>query len=84
MCTLPLLAGENVGHAFVVPTVASSVDGVVVRVGTDYGRASADLFTTRGGRLVRAEGYLPHPERFAALGMNLAELLGPTAGRRSA
>src|SRR5881227_3929590 len=29
MCTLPLLAGENVGHAFVVPTVASSVDIVV-------------------------------------------------------
>jgi pilus assembly protein CpaF len=29
MCTLPLLAGENVGHNFVVPTVASSVDLVV-------------------------------------------------------
>ncbi len=29
MCTLPLLAGENVGHAFVVPTVAACVDLVV-------------------------------------------------------
>jgi len=29
LCTLPLLAGENVGHAFVVPTVAASVDLVV-------------------------------------------------------
>lgn len=29
LCTLPLLAGENVGHAFVVPTVASAVDLVV-------------------------------------------------------
>jgi pilus assembly protein CpaF len=29
LCTLPLLAGENVSHAFVVPTVASSVDLVV-------------------------------------------------------
>src|ERR671927_191041 len=29
VCTLPLLAGENIGHAFVVPTVASSVDLVV-------------------------------------------------------
>jgi pilus assembly protein CpaF len=29
MCTLPLLAGENVSAAFVVPTVASSVDLVV-------------------------------------------------------
>ena len=29
MCTLPLLAGENIGAGFVVPTVASSVDLVV-------------------------------------------------------
>lgn len=29
MCTLPLLAGENIGSAFVVPTVASSIDIVV-------------------------------------------------------
>jgi pilus assembly protein CpaF len=29
MCTLPLLAGENVGSRFVVPTVAGSVDLVV-------------------------------------------------------
>src|SRR3954462_731157 len=34
MCTLPLLAGENIGHAFVVPTVAASVD-LVVHVGSD-------------------------------------------------
>lgn len=29
MCTLPLLAGDNVGSRFVVPTVASAVDLVV-------------------------------------------------------
>ena len=29
MCTLPLLAGENVGSRFVVPTVAGSIDLVV-------------------------------------------------------
>ncbi len=29
MCTLPLLAGENVSASFVVPTVASSIDLVV-------------------------------------------------------
>ena len=29
MCTLPLLAGENVGSRFVVPTVAGSIDIVV-------------------------------------------------------
>ncbi|GAB3350006.1 CpaF family protein [Modestobacter lapidis] len=97
MCTLPLLAGENIGHAFVVPTVASSVD-LVVHVGTDPsghrrvrevvalpGRTegsvveTADLFTTRDGRLVRADGYPPHPDRFAALGLDLAGLLGAPA-----
>jgi len=36
MCTLPLLAGENVSAAFVVPTVATSVD-LVVHLGTDAG-----------------------------------------------
>ncbi len=34
LCTLPLLAGENVSHAFVVPTVAASVD-LVIHVGSD-------------------------------------------------
>jgi pilus assembly protein CpaF len=34
MCTLPLLAGENIGARFVVPTVASSVD-LVVHVSID-------------------------------------------------
>ena len=34
MCTLPLLAGENVSSRFVVPTVASSVD-LVMHLGID-------------------------------------------------
>jgi pilus assembly protein CpaF len=34
MCTLPLLAGENISARFVVPTVAASVD-VVVHLGID-------------------------------------------------
>ncbi|MFY0407577.1 CpaF family protein [Solicola sp. PLA-1-18] len=42
MCTLPLLAGENIGSRFVVPTVASSVD-LVVHVAMD----------ARGHRTVR-------------------------------
>lgn len=29
MCTLPLLAGENIGSRFVVPTVAGCIDLVV-------------------------------------------------------
>jgi pilus assembly protein CpaF len=100
MCTLPLLAGENVGHDFVVPTVATSVDLVIhlcrdvrghrrVReVAAVSGRVEAgvvevaDLFVTDGDRLVRASGWPPHPERFAAAGSDLAELLGPAGERR--
>ena len=36
LCTLPLLAGENISARFVVPTVASSVD-IVVHVGVEVG-----------------------------------------------
>ena len=35
MCTLPLLAGENVSPRFVVPTVASSID-VVVHIALEH------------------------------------------------
>ncbi|MEA2484340.1 MAG: pilus assembly protein CpaF [Thermoleophilaceae bacterium] len=93
MCTLPLLAGENVGHGFVVPTVASCVD-LVVHIAKDGqghrrvreivavpGRVegdvveTADVFTNRGGRLVRADGYPPHAERFEWVGADLPRLL---------
>lgn len=98
MCTLPLLAGENIGTAFVVPTVAASVD-LVVHVATDAsghrrvreivalpGRAengvieTADVFASRDGTLVRADGYPPHPDRFAAAGFDLPGLLGNPPG----
>ena len=59
MCTLPLLAGENVSDRFVVPTVASAIDLVVhldldVRTGTRRvreivgvnGRAEAGVIET--------------------------------------
>jgi pilus assembly protein CpaF len=94
MCTLPLLAGENIGTSFVVPTVAASVD-LVVHVGTDAdgrrrvreivalpGRVeggvveTADVFSSRDGRLVRADGFPPHAERFARAGIDLPALLG--------
>ena len=93
LCTLPLLAGENVGSRFVVPTVASSIDLVVhaalERDGTRRvreiaavpGRVEGDvvemaeIFTTRGGELVRAEGFPPHPERFERAGYDVAALL---------
>jgi pilus assembly protein CpaF len=97
LCTLPLLAGENVGHSFVVPTVAASVD-IVVHTKTDAqgrrrvgevvaipGRVESggdrgvieveDIFVTRAGRLVRADGFPPHADRFEAAGFDLARLL---------
>jgi pilus assembly protein CpaF len=95
MCTLPLLAGENVGHAFVVPTVAGCIDLVVhIAVERDGRRAvreivaipgrvegdvveTADVFTTRGDVLVRADGWPPHPERFDRAGYDLPRLLSP-------
>ncbi len=97
MCTLPLLAGENIGSRFVVPTVAGAVD-LVVHLGTDAsgarrvreivaipGRAEngiveiEQLFITRDDRLIRAEGYPPHRDRFERVGIDLGALL---SGRR--
>jgi pilus assembly protein CpaF len=93
MCTLPLLAGENVSARFVVPTVAASID-VVVHLALDAGgrRAvrevvavpgrvegdvveTADVFTTRRGELVRADGFPPHLDRFDLVGVDLPRLL---------
>jgi pilus assembly protein CpaF len=95
LCTLPLLAGENVTTAFVVPTVSACVDllvhleldghgrrrvrEVVAVTGRTEGGAveTAELYTSRGGRLVRAEGFPPHRDRFARAGYDLATLLAP-------
>ena len=92
LCTLPLLAGENVTHAFVVPTVAASVDLVVhlarsgghrrvTEIVAVPGRTegdiveTADIFTTRDGELVRADGWPPHIERFERVGIDVVALL---------
>lgn len=97
MCTLPLLAGENVGSRFVVPTVASSID-IVVHAALERdgvrrvrevvalpGRVEndiveiADIFTQRSGRLVRAQGFPPHVDRFERAGYDVARLLAGSA-----
>ena len=53
MCTLPLLAGENISARFVVPTVASSVDLVVhLGLGYDGKRAVQEIVAVPG----RVEG----------------------------
>ena len=99
MCTLPLLAGENVGSRFVVPTVAGCID-LVVHLALDAdgrrrvrevvavpGRVeedvveAADIFTTRHGELVRADGYPPHLDRFERIGVDVAALLAGESGR---
>src|SRR3954451_2980557 len=66
MCTLPLLAGENIGTAFVVPTVAASVD-LVVHVGTDAdGRRRVREIVALPGR---AEGGVFEPTVAFATGV---------------
>jgi pilus assembly protein CpaF len=93
MCTLPLLAGENVSARFVVPTVASSID-LVVQIQLDGdgrrrvheiiavpGRVegdvieTAEIFAWRGDRVVRANGFPPHLERYQRAGIDIASLL---------
>ena len=49
LCTLPLLAGENVSDRFVVPTVASAVD-LVVHLDLDGRRSTARAGDRRGAR----------------------------------
>jgi pilus assembly protein CpaF len=49
MCTLPLLAGDNIGSRFVVPTVAASVDLVVhTGLGADGTRAVREIVAVTG------------------------------------
>jgi len=93
LCTLPLLAGENVTDSFVVPTVASCID-LVVQIGVEPngsrrvreivslpGRVEGavveteDIFRSIKGKLVRAQGYPPHEERFVQQGIDLAAVL---------
>lgn len=49
MCTLPLLAGDNIGSRFVVPTVGASVD-LVVHTGLDHdgSRAVREIVAVTG------------------------------------
>jgi len=50
LATLPLLAGENVSHAFVLPTVASSID-LIVHLDQARGRRSTAHILGVTGRL---------------------------------
>src|SRR4029453_2830184 len=73
MCTLPLLAGEDIGARFLLPTVARWVGfgadwrrrvREIVAVGgriEDHIIETETLFQSPDGQLVRAGGQLPHP-----------------------
>jgi pilus assembly protein CpaF len=50
LVTLPLLAGENVTHAFIVPTVASSID-LVVHLSLSGGRRFTSEIRAVSGRV---------------------------------
>jgi pilus assembly protein CpaF len=75
LMTLPLLAGENVSHLFVVPTVATSID-LIVHLANHRGRrrvmqvlgvtgrvegdrAETVSLWTRSGEALKATGHLP-------------------------
>lgn len=51
LCTLPLLAGENVSANFVIPTVASAVDLVVHLTLDQHGRRSTAEIVALTGRV---------------------------------
>lgn len=53
LCTLPLLAGENVSTSFVTPTVATSVDVVVHVTKEPSGRRRVTEIAALSGRCER-------------------------------
>ena len=53
-----------------IVAVPGRVEGDVVEV--------AGLFHSKGGKLLRDNGFPPHVERFADQGFDLGELLAPT------
>lgn len=97
LCTLPLLAGENVSASFVVPTVAGAID-LVVHLDMARGGArsvreiiavpgrvedgiveTSSIFRTGARGLERADGFPPHREKYANIGVDVAALLAGSA-----
>ena len=44
---------------------------------------TSDIFHSRDGVLVRADGFPPHADRFARIGVDLVSVLGPSADEPS-
>jgi len=51
LTTLPLLAGENVSHRFILPTVAATIDLIVFLRGDGWGRRRVDEVLAVTGRV---------------------------------
>src|SRR3954470_10607272 len=66
-----VLDGDGVRRVREVVALPGRVEQDVVEV--------ADIFTTRNGQLVRAEGFPPHQQRFQGAGFDLARLLARPA-----
>jgi pilus assembly protein CpaF len=49
--TLPLLAGENVSHRFILPTVAATIDLIVFLRGDGWGRRRVEEVLAVSGRV---------------------------------
>lgn len=81
LCTLPLLAGQNISADFVVPTVASTVD-LVVHVGMDGDghRAVREIVATTG----RAESGVIETEPVFLRRHGVLERAGGAPARRDA
>lgn len=78
LCTLPLLAGENVSSSFVVPTVASSVDLVVHATLDAHGRRRVSEIIAPTGRSER--GIIEAETVFSRVGDDLVK--GPGRPQR--
>ena len=88
MCTLPLLAGDNISARFVVPTVATSVDLVVhLGLGADGVRRVNEIVVRArpgGGRRDRGRADLRAPrQRAAACGRRAARGSNATSASAS-
>ena len=77
LCTLPLLAGDNISADFVIPTVGRGVREIAAVSGrVESGVVEVgEVFVDRGAGLERGRALVPHAERFARHGIDVHRLL---------
>ena len=67
---------QNHNHVTLVSVDEGAHDVVIACRGVVE---TEDIFTSRGGKLVRAQGFPPHADRFARHGIDLVDLLSGAA-----